>query len=102
MEEREVVITGLGAVTPLDRDVPSLWEGLVAARLDRGALFAVDAALQALGDAGLSLTPQNAALAGLVLGSARPGQARQQAVRHALSYAYGFGGHHVALCFSAP
>jgi 3-oxoacyl-(acyl-carrier-protein) synthase len=31
-----------------------------------------------------------------------PNEARRQQVRHALSYAYGFGGHHVALCFSAP
>ena len=31
-----------------------------------------------------------------------PNEARRQAVRHAMCYAYGFGGHHVALCFSAP
>ena len=31
-----------------------------------------------------------------------PGEARRQVVRHALCYAYAFGGHHVALCFSAP
>ncbi len=29
---RRVVVTGLGAVTPLGADVPSLWEGLVAGR----------------------------------------------------------------------
>lgn len=112
MEEREVVITGLGAVTPLARDVASLWEGLVAgrsgigpitafdaspypcriagevhdytppagmapeqaARMDRGALFAVDAALQALADSQLQLTPENAARVAVVLGSARPGE----------------------------
>src|SRR3990172_6503705 len=89
-EEREEAITGLGAVTPLGRDVPTLWEALTAgrsgigpitafdasgypcriagevpdyvphpglspeqaARLDRGALFAVDAALQALAPPG--------------------------------------------------
>jgi len=110
-DEQEVVITGLGAVTPLGTDVPSLWEALVAgrsgigpitafdasafpsriagevrdyqphpslqpqeaARLDRGALFAIDAALQALADSGLALDFDNAAYAGLVLGSARPG-----------------------------
>jgi 3-oxoacyl-(acyl-carrier-protein) synthase len=112
-EEREVAITGLGVVTPLGRDVPTLWEALTAgrsgigpitafdassypcriagevrdytphsglspeqaARLDRGALFAVDAALQALADSGLPLTPQNAVRVGLVLGCARPGEA---------------------------
>src|SRR3990172_4474960 len=111
-EEREVVITGLGAVTSLGRDVPTLWEALTAgrsgigpitafdasaypcriagevsdyaphpglspeqaARLDRGALFAVDAALQALADSALPLTPQNAVRVGLVLGCARPGE----------------------------
>ena len=31
-----------------------------------------------------------------------PKEARQQQVRHAMSYGFGFGGHHVALCFSAP
>ncbi len=31
-----------------------------------------------------------------------PHEARRQPVRHAMCYAYGFGGHHVALCFSAP
>ena len=31
-----------------------------------------------------------------------PGRAVTQPVQHAMSYAYGFGGHHVALCFSAP
>src|SRR3970282_753046 len=111
-EEREVAITGLGAVTPLGRDVPTLWEALTAgrsgigpitafdasgdpcriagavpdhvtdpglspeqaARLARGALFAVDAALQALADSALPLTPQNAVRVGLVLGCARPGE----------------------------
>jgi 3-oxoacyl-[acyl-carrier-protein] synthase II len=112
MAEHEVVITGLGAVTPLGRDVASLWEGLlagrsgiapvtafdasayptrvagevrdyrphpslapeVAARLDRSALFAADAALQALADSGLAIDSENARYAGLVLGSARPGE----------------------------
>lgn len=111
-DEREVVVTGRGAVTSLGRDVDSLWEGLTAgrsgirpitafdvssyasriagevtdyaahpqlpqeraARLDRGVLFAADAALQALADAALPLTPQNAVRVGLVLGSARPGE----------------------------
>ena len=29
-------------------------------------------------------------------------EARRQAVRHAPCYGYGFGGHQLALCFSAP
>ena len=112
MAERDVVITGLGAVTPLGHDVASLWEALVAgrsgidtitafdptpypcrvagevrdytppaalpperaARLDRAAVFAAGAALQALADAGLELTPQNAGHVGLVIGTARPGE----------------------------
>jgi len=112
MEERDVVITGLGAVTPLGHDVTSLWDGLVAGRsgidtitsfdatpyacrvagevrdytppsaipperatrLDRAALFAADAALQALADAGLELTAQNAGHVGLIIGTARPGE----------------------------
>jgi 3-oxoacyl-[acyl-carrier-protein] synthase II len=112
MEEREVAITGLGAVTPVGRDVHSLWETLTAgrsgigpiaafdassyptriagevrdyeppasiapeqaARMDRGALFAVDAALQALADAALPLTPENAVQVAVVLGAARPGE----------------------------
>ncbi len=111
-DEREVVITGLGAVTAYGRGVAALWEGLAggrssiarisafdpapyasqvagevrdyapppalpaeqAARLDRGALFAVDAALQAMADAGLTLTPENAVRVGVVAGSARPGE----------------------------
>jgi 3-oxoacyl-[acyl-carrier-protein] synthase II len=110
-DQREVAITGLGAVTPLGRDVASLWEGLCAGRsgidtisafdasglpvriagevrgytphpsiaadraphIDRGALFALDAALQALADAGLEITAENARRAGVVIGSARPG-----------------------------
>jgi 3-oxoacyl-[acyl-carrier-protein] synthase II len=45
-----------------------------AARLDRGALFAVDAALQALADAALPLTTENAVQVAAVIGSARPGE----------------------------
>jgi 3-oxoacyl-[acyl-carrier-protein] synthase II len=112
MAERDVVITGLGAVTPLGHDVASLWDALVAgrsgidtitafdaapyrcriagevrdytppaalapeqaARLDRAAVFAADASLQALREAGLELTPQNAGHVGLVIGTARPGE----------------------------
>ncbi len=39
-----VVITGLGAVTPLGNDVPSFWEGLVAGRCGIGAITKFDTA----------------------------------------------------------
>ncbi|MEX0785802.1 MAG: beta-ketoacyl synthase N-terminal-like domain-containing protein, partial [Dehalococcoidia bacterium] len=111
-EDRDVVITGMGAVTPLGRDVNALWEALTAGRsgigpitsfdatglpcrvagevrdyqppagldagharrLDRGALFAVDAAIQALADSALPLTPENAVQVGVVMGVVRPGE----------------------------
>lgn len=39
--ERRVVITGMGAVTPVGKDVPSFWESLVAGRsgIDRITVF---------------------------------------------------------------
>ena len=39
--ERRVVVTGLGALTPLGNDVPTFWEGLVAGRsgIDRITAF---------------------------------------------------------------
>ncbi len=39
--ERRVVITGMGAVTPIGKDVPSFWESLVAGRsgIDRISVF---------------------------------------------------------------
>jgi 3-oxoacyl-[acyl-carrier-protein] synthase II len=39
---RRVVITGLGAVTPLGNNVPSSWENLVAGRAAAGAITAFD------------------------------------------------------------
>ena len=39
---RRVVITGLGAVTPLGTNVPSSWENLVAGRAAAGAITAFD------------------------------------------------------------
>jgi 3-oxoacyl-(acyl-carrier-protein) synthase len=39
MDER-VVVTGLGAVTPLGNDVPTSWDGLVAGRSGVGAASA--------------------------------------------------------------
>jgi len=45
MYER-VVVTGLGAVTPLGNDVPAYWAGLVAGRSGVGPISAYDAADQ--------------------------------------------------------
>ncbi|NIV33940.1 MAG: beta-ketoacyl-[acyl-carrier-protein] synthase II, partial [Anaerolineae bacterium] len=42
MSER-VVVTGLGAVTPLGNDVPAYWDGLVAGRSGVGPISAYDA-----------------------------------------------------------
>jgi 3-oxoacyl-[acyl-carrier-protein] synthase II len=41
VDERRVVVTGMGAITPLGNDVPTFWEGLVAGRsgIDRIASF---------------------------------------------------------------
>ena len=47
MDER-VVVTGLGAVTPLGNDVPTYWAGLVAGRSGVGPISAYDAADQAV------------------------------------------------------
>ncbi len=43
---KRVVITGLGAVTPLGNDVPDLWEGLVAGRSGVGPVTSFDASDQ--------------------------------------------------------
>ncbi|MCS6783255.1 MAG: ketosynthase chain-length factor, partial [Gloeomargarita sp. SKYG98] len=94
-----VVVTGLGAITPLGNTVAEYWAGLLAGRsgigritlfdptgyacqiagevkgfdpcvylerrdakrMDRFAQFAVCASLQAVQDAGLKITPENAA-----------------------------------------
>jgi 3-oxoacyl-[acyl-carrier-protein] synthase II len=42
IEHRRVVITGLGAVTPLGNDVRSSWESLVAGRATAGPITAFD------------------------------------------------------------
>ncbi|MBX6352255.1 MAG: beta-ketoacyl-ACP synthase II [Thermoflavifilum sp.] len=105
--ERRVVITGMGAVTPIGNDVPTFWRNLVAGRsgisridafdvsqypvqiagqvrdfdpgqyvdprearrLDRYAQFAVAAAVQAVRDAGLEITPENGERVGVYIGS---------------------------------
>jgi len=43
MEERRVVVTGLGAVTSLGNDLASTWEGLVAGRSGIGPITLFDA-----------------------------------------------------------
>jgi len=42
LEKRRVVITGLGAVTPLGASYPAFWEGLVAGRSGAGPITAFD------------------------------------------------------------
>ena len=44
LEKRRVVITGLGAITPLGNSVASFWEGLVTGRSGVGPTTAFDAA----------------------------------------------------------
>ncbi|MEI7769241.1 MAG: beta-ketoacyl-ACP synthase II [Chloroflexales bacterium] len=41
--ERRVVVTGMGAVSPLGLDVPSLWQGIVEARSGVGPITLFDA-----------------------------------------------------------
>jgi 3-oxoacyl-[acyl-carrier-protein] synthase II len=105
---RHVAVTGLGAVTPLGNDVPTLWEGLLAGRSgvgpitlfdpsqlevriaaevkdfdpmalfsrrearrnDRFTLFALEAARQAVDDAGLQLEGEDGREVGVLIGSA--------------------------------
>ncbi len=43
MEKRRVVITGLGAITPLGNSYPAFWEGLVTGRSGVGPTTAFDA-----------------------------------------------------------
>ena len=43
LEKRRVVITGLGAVTPLGNSYPAFWEALVAARSGAGPITRFDA-----------------------------------------------------------
>ena len=45
---KRVVITGLGAVTPIGNDVPTFWEGLVAGRSGGAPITAYDASDQAV------------------------------------------------------
>jgi 3-oxoacyl-[acyl-carrier-protein] synthase II len=106
--KRHIVVTGLGAVTPLGNDVPTLWEGLLAGRSgvgpitlfdpsqlevriaaevkdfdpvalfgrrkarrnDRFTLFALEAARQAVDDAGLQLEGGDGREVGVLIGSA--------------------------------
>ena len=105
--KRRVVVTGLGAVTPLGNDVSTFWEGLVAGRSgagpitqfdpsgievqiaaevkdfdpvalfgrkkarrsDRFALFALEAARQAIADAGLQLGEEDRLGVGVLIGT---------------------------------
>jgi 3-oxoacyl-[acyl-carrier-protein] synthase II len=104
---RRVVVTGLGAVTPLGNDVPTFWENLLAGRSgagpitqfdpsglevriaaevkgfdpvalfgrrearrhDRFTLFALEAARQAIADAGLRFEQEDCNAVGVVIGT---------------------------------
>jgi 3-oxoacyl-[acyl-carrier-protein] synthase II len=105
---KKIVITGMGAVTPLGIGVEPYWNGLIsgtsgigpvtlfdatpdydvriaaevkgfdpgdfmdrreAKRMDRFAQFGVAAAKMAIADAGLEITPENAARVGVLVGS---------------------------------
>jgi 3-oxoacyl-[acyl-carrier-protein] synthase II len=105
--QKRIVVTGLGAITPLGNDVASYWEGLLAGRSgvdeiaqfdaselevrfaaevkdfdpvalfgrrearrnDRFAMFALEAARQAIDDAGLSVSPENEQQIGVLIGT---------------------------------
>lgn len=105
--KRRVVVTGMGAVTPLGNDVETFWTNLKAGksgitpidsfdvtdfsakiagqvrnfdvgeymdakearRFDRFAQFAVGAAVSAMKDSGLTITPENATNVGVYIGS---------------------------------
>ncbi len=104
---RSVVVTGLGAVTPLGNDVPTFWENLLAGRSGAGPItqfnpshlevriaaevkdfdpvalfgrrearrhdrfthFALEAARQAIADAGLRLDQEDRDAVGVVIGT---------------------------------
>lgn len=104
---KRVVVTGVGAITPLGNTVPDYWQGLCqgrsgigpitffdpsrlscriagevknfdpcdylerkeAKRMDRFAQFGVCASKQAIANAGLEITPYNAAEVGVLIGS---------------------------------
>jgi beta-ketoacyl-acyl-carrier-protein synthase II len=110
-QRRSVVVTGLGAVSPLGIGVPDTWAALLAGRsgiapltlfdpapfavqiagevkgfrappfvapkvarhLDRGVLFALTAAAEALADAGLTIEADNRERIGCVCGTAMGG-----------------------------
>ena len=44
MTEKRVVITGLGALTPIGNDVPSFWDNLCAGKSGAGPITHFDAA----------------------------------------------------------
>ena len=119
---QRVVVTGLGAVTPIGNTVADYWEGLTSAkngveaitlfdaaqhacrfaaevknfdpsgfiepkdakRWDRFCKFGVVAAKQALADAGLTITPDNAHRIGVSIGSGVGGLLTMETQAHVL------------------
>ena len=112
MNNRRIVVTGLGAITPLGNNVPELWAGLKAGhsgvgplthfdashlktriaaevrnfqvpaqirpkkaqRLDRSALFALAAALEAWTDADIKTSQFDPFETGVIIGSSHGGE----------------------------
>ncbi len=119
---RRVVVTGLGAVTPLGLTAGETWECMLAGHsgidtiagfdasgfgvriagevkgfepgsyispkelrhMDRGSQFALAAAQQAVADAGVSVTPENAERVGATIGTAAGGVERLLAQQQVL------------------
>src|SRR5262249_61157312 len=111
---QRVVVTGMGAITPVGLDVPTTWDALIAGRsgvdfitqfsaegfdtkfaaevkdfdatkyidrkearrMDRFVHFAIAATHQALEQARLTITPENAEDIGCIVGSGIGGSAR--------------------------